>query len=401
MDLSKAFDIVNHDILLYKLNYYGVRGIPLRWFQSYLHNRYQYTVFNEYSSGRSLVKNGVPQGSILGPLLFVLYVNDIIKSSDKFEFTMYADDTTLFYTQPNVLDLEHNVNFDLCKVSKWFKANRLLINKKKTNFMTFCLNITFETSNSLSNITICIDSIPLKKVNAVNFLGVYIDCNLKWDTHVNNIICKVSRCIGILFKLKYYLSDHALFSLYNALVLPHLSYCVSVWGNCGKLKMNILFKLQKKVLRICTSSHYLAHSAPLFIKLKTLNIFDLYQYHTSVLGFLYFHNLLPNTISNMFPTNLSIHNYNTRNRTNFHRCKIMFMYEEKSPRCNLPVIWNSLPKYIPLCNNQRLFKKYLKSILLCPNTDIKHNHILDFAVPLAFLFFLFFVLFCFLSTACF
>ena len=112
--------------------------------------------------------------------------------------------------------------------------------------MTFCLNSMFEILIHWVTLPICIDSIPLKKVNVVNFLGVYIDCNLKWDTHVNNINCKVSRCISILFNLKYYLSDHALFSLYNASVLPHLSYCVSVWGNCGKLKMNILFKLQKK-----------------------------------------------------------------------------------------------------------------------------------------------------------
>ena len=204
LDLSKAFDIVNHEILLYKLSYYGVRGVQLQWFQSYLKCRYQYTVFNNYSSDRILVQHGVPQGSILGPLLFLIYVTDI-KSSDKFEFTMYADDTTLFYSQPDPTNLEFNVNSELTKVSKWFKASKLIINKKKSNSMVFCNNNMKNLTNELDGLIFSIDSTPLLKVNVVNFLGIHIERNLKWDVHINHIVGKTSRCIGMLYKVRHHL----------------------------------------------------------------------------------------------------------------------------------------------------------------------------------------------------
>ena len=127
MDLSKAFDVVDHKILLSKLEHYGVRGLPLSWFKSYLSNRSQYVVYNNSSSDFCSITHGVPQGSILGPLLFLIYINDLIHSSNKFDYIMYADDTTLIYSQPYNHNLQNDINAELDKVTKRFKSNRLLI----------------------------------------------------------------------------------------------------------------------------------------------------------------------------------------------------------------------------------------------------------------------------------
>ena len=137
MDLSKAFDIVDHDILLYKLKHYGIRGMALKWFTSYPNNRSQYTFFANCSSNYSQIKHGVPQGSIFGPLLFLLYINDITNSTQNLDFVLYADDTTLFYSQPDINNLKENIESELSKVTTWFKINRLLVNFDKTHFVPF------------------------------------------------------------------------------------------------------------------------------------------------------------------------------------------------------------------------------------------------------------------------
>ena len=186
----------------------------------YLSNRFQFTQCYNSSSDYTLVTHGVPQGSILGPLLFLIYINDLTLSSNKMEYIMYADDTTLIYTQPELNSVEHNVNNELQYLSNWFKANKLLLNLQKTNFCVFHNNC--RDMSTLQNITLTIDSIPISKVNVVNFLGILIDSSLKWDVHINNIKSKVSKCIGILYKLRLYVPHSVLFILYNynALILP-------------------------------------------------------------------------------------------------------------------------------------------------------------------------------------
>ena len=155
--------------------------------------------------------------------------------------------------------------------------------------------------------------------------------------------------VGILHKFKYYLPLATLRTLYNSLVLPYLSYCIPVWGNCNQSNMNPLFILQKKAVRICTGSHYLAHSAPLFKMLNTLNVYDLYSYHTAIIGFFYFQNLLPTHIFQMFSINSNIHNYGTRNRNDFHLFKVNSAFVQKSVRFNFPVVWNYMPINIRSC----------------------------------------------------
>ena len=151
-----------------------------------------------------------------------------------------------------------------------------------------------------------------------------------------------------------------LFTIYNSLILPYLTYCIVVWGNSSQGKINTLFKLQKKALRICTGSDYYAHSAPLFLNLKTLNIFDLFKYHTALIGFQYFQDLLPNKISAMFSINTQVHAHKTRLCNLFHLWKVKTSFSLKSVRNTLPNIWNTIPHVIRLLKNSVTFKKKLK-----------------------------------------
>ena len=149
---------------------------------------------------------------------------------------------------------------------------------------------------------------------------------MNWDVHITHVANKVSKCIGVMYKLKNILPESALFLLYNSFMLPYFSYCVTVWGNYNQTQLDVLYKLQKKALRICTGSHRLSHSAPLFYKMKTLTIFDMYTCNIAILGFYYLKDLLPRNISDMFCINSSIHNYNTRHCNYFHMWVVKTSY---------------------------------------------------------------------------
>ena len=252
MDLSKAFDTLNHDILLKKLEVYGIRGVTLSWFSDYLSNRQQYVDFNGMSSNLLSINCGVPQGSILGPLLFLLYINDIINSTPFLSFILFADDTNIVCSHDRLDTLVRTLNQELPKVSTWFKCNKLSLNIEKTNFMNF-KHASARAVDFPCNIII--DNVPLERKQHTKFLGVFIDENLNWNQHIRHIITNcISRNVGILYKTKNYLPKTTLFMLYNSLILPYITYCNLVWATGAKTKIDPIHLLQKKAIRICTGS---------------------------------------------------------------------------------------------------------------------------------------------------
>ena len=177
MDLSKAFDTIDHTILLHKLYNYGFRGVSHNWFSNYLSNRKQYVSYNGTASPKVNTSCGVPQGSILGPLLFILYMNDIQHTSKLLSFTLFADDTTILYSHKNLTSLCDTLNVELREVCNWFKANKLSLNAKKTNLMY--LGTSHQTRNiDDSNNCIYLDGVKLDRVHEAKFLGLLIDENI-------------------------------------------------------------------------------------------------------------------------------------------------------------------------------------------------------------------------------
>ena len=357
IDLSKAFDTINHNILLRKLHYYGVRGIGYDWFASYLSNRKQYVDVNGYSSVLSNISCGVPQGSILGPLLFIIYINDITSTSNLLHYILFADDTNLFYSSKCINDLQSKVNEELRKLAIWFRANLLSLNVNKTNF------IIFGGKHYPKNMDINIDGNVLNRVECTKFLGVYIDSRLRWKDHITHVASKIAKSIGVINHCKFILPRPVLFLLYYTIIYPYLIYCNIVWGCAGITLLQKLKILQKRALRIITHSDRCAPSSKLFYDNNILKLGDIYILLRSQFMYKLKNHLLPYSCLKLVNVTKS-RPYCTRLNNYFEYISCHTVIRQNSITFDGPRLWDSLPLLIQNSLNIHLFNRLLKSHLI-------------------------------------
>ena len=288
IDSCKAFDTVDHHILLDKLEYYGIRGFTYKWFCSYLSSRSQYVSLGTMESDAKKIQCGVPQGSILGPLLLLIYVSDLHKCSSILDFHLFADDTNIFFQDQNLHSLELKLNEELDKVNQWLQLNRLSLNIDKTNFVVFC-----PPQRKPQSINLKISGRAVEHLSYVKYLGLIIDCNLNWRKHAHEVGKKISRGIGILFKIRHFVTNDILIQLHYSLVYPFLAYSLIVWGHTYATTLNPIVVLHKKAVWTITFSNRDAHSSPLFFQLGLIKFMDLVTFHTALFMFQFHHNLLP------------------------------------------------------------------------------------------------------------
>ena len=357
IDLKKAFDTVDHQILLKKLELYGIKGQALSFLESYLSNRNQKCQIQGSVSSEKLIKCGVPQGSILGPLFFLLYINDLPQCLDKTKPRLFADDTNLTVSGDSITDLETAVNSDLEKLRKWLIANKLSLNVAKTEFMLIGSKQMIKNISNLQ-LNVKIENESIKQVYESKTLGVTIDQHLSWKTNTENICKKITSGISALRRLKEFADKQTLLSVYNAIVRPYFDYCCEVWDVFGETQSKRLQKLQNRAARIILNmSNDIDHSVALqalgWKPLKTER-----KKSKAKIMYKLLNKMGPKSLSNLFTYKGEVTNYKLRNissslclpqpRTN--NMKKSFVYDGAH-------LWNSIPKEIRESKSFSSFRK--------------------------------------------
>ena len=358
IDFRKAFDTVDHKILLDKLYHYGIRGNAYDWMNSYLSKRQQQVHYNGVSSSFKTVNCGVPQGSILGPLLFIIYINDLSSVSQILTSILFADDTTLFDSDKNLTTLVDRFNNELVNIFNWLNANRLSLNIDKTNFMIFRPKNKQDLCPEIK-----INGSQINQVDKAKFLGVIIDSKLNWSEHTKHITKKISKGIGIIIKARKLFNHETLLNLYNTMVLPFLSYCIHVWGKAANVYLDKIHRLQKKIIRIVSGVPSRTHTQPLFNALKVMSVFQVYEYYVGVFMFKLNTDCLPPLFS-MFERTSNIHNYSTRQHNTFYVNFVPTLRSQKNIKITGSKLWNKIIRKINVNCKISTYKTNLKKHIL-------------------------------------
>ena len=358
LDMSKAFDTLNHDILLSKMSHLGIRGIPLLWFKNYLSDRYQYIEYKHKKSKNLHVLCGVPQGSILGPLLFLIYINDICDHLKDCSAILFADDTTLLFTHDDLKTVVQNMNQSLQNIYRWLCVNKLSLNIEKTNYIVF-----HNAQQKLPFIPkVFIENKEIAMVQYTKFLGVHVDSNMNWKKHSSIVTNKCLKLMSVLSRLKNSLPCSILYTIYQSLFIPVITYGISAWGNSVGKEIKRLKEIQKKTIRLICKAKYNSHTDPIFIKLRTLKLDDLFRLDCCKLFFKSQMQILKPYLSQQIQTNQSIHEHNTRQVHNIHQVNIHSSVQSQLLNFKVSSSWNQLPQSLKNYQNISIhcFTKKLK-----------------------------------------
>ena len=292
------------------LEHYGVRGVSNEWFRSYLTGRKQFVTINGTDSKTISVNIGVPQGSVLGPLLFLVYMNDLHAAIKNSTVHHFADDTNLLITDFSIKKINKLLNSDLKSLCNWLKSNKISLNVAKTEL------IVFRHPNKQINmdwIKLKIDGKKLQPSPHVKYLGVYIDQHLSFKHHINDLSTKLRRANGILSKIRNFVHLKTVREIYFAIFESHLKYACQIWGQKGNPACDRLITLQNNAMRIITFSPFRTSSKPLFNNMKILNFRNQVDLQNCLLVHSQLTSTIPVALVNLFVQKIKLHNYSTRN----------------------------------------------------------------------------------------
>ena len=319
----------------------------VNWFSSYLLNRKQKVVINNTESATENIVCGVPQGSILGPLLFLLFINDLPLYTNNVSTDLYADDTTLVQIGESQVSIEQSLQLALLNLSEWCKLNGMLLNTAKTKVMIIttvqkCLHL----NNKYLHLTYNDDT--LKIVETEKVLGLHIDNNLTWSVHIYSIAKKISSNLWLLSKLKEYLSTEHRVQFYKTYIQPHIDYCSSVWGGTSQHNLNRIYRLQKRAVKIILNYEY-DDIAVSMDTLKVLNVYERIFLRKAKFMFKISKSITPSYINHMFSLrsmNDTLQSLRSTSTLNFSTPRPQKEIFKQSLIYSGPVIWNNLPDYL-------------------------------------------------------
>jgi hypothetical protein len=380
LDLKKAFDVCSHEILLKKLNNLGIRGVAARWFENYLSDRKQLVELGSSKSSTKALTISIIQGSILGPILFNIFINDLPRATT-LHMTMFADDTQALGSHKNLNTLVDHVNTELHTLATWFRANKMAVNTSKTQYIIFHTKgkhiiepesgVVFnnnEEGENLPNLITKLERIhenhPSPGMRHYKLLGILLDEHLTFTRNTTALIGKLNKAAHFMNKVKHLLPQKALTSLYYALGHSHLTYCPIIASSTNKTNIEKIYKAQKKLIRITCNKPFKSHTQPLFEQLSILqyrNIITQARLHF-MHAITYDH--APPSFNNTWIKNEQRDiNYTLRNAGDFQVPRINYEFFRNSPLVTLPETWNTADP-VKFHRNWFTFRTSLKEILL-------------------------------------
>ena len=361
IDLRSAFDTIDPRILIAKLDHIGIRGNLLLVIQDYLNNRKQFVKNGDVESIILEVLIGVPQDSVLGPLLFIIYINDIVDSCNM-SAALFADDAVFILEDKAVKSLEKNLNHNAKLLFDWLIANKLSLNFGKTKYMIFHNKQDPKTLKRIKKFRLNINKSNIKQVTEFKYLGIILDKDLNWKVHIDLLCTKLSKAAGMIYKLKGIAPISVIKMVYYSIVDSHLRYGITSYGSASSTALDRLISIQNKIIKYMKNSNETISHA--YFRLKILNIHSLYKYEIIKLVYKMRCNVIPKVFKDF--VHIPQHRYGTRSRIegNYEIPQPNTERDKTSIKYQGSISWNSLPADLKNCNNKNKFFELLKVHLL-------------------------------------